>query len=202
MCVNKNSNGYNYPVYQYIRETGGWRNWELLVIERVEFEFGFELKDRERHHMETMRATLNVQVPNRTREQYRQDNFEQLKTQQKEYRQDNSELIKAKKKEYYHANFEQIKAKQREFYYANAEQLKTKSKKYRQDNSELIKTQKKKYRQANVEQLKTKQNQKHTCDCGGRYTQCNKAAHFRSKKHRDYNAFMALTEEQVKTMLY
>jgi hypothetical protein len=60
-------------VYQYIRENGGWDNWELLPIERVEFEFGFELKDRERHHMEALHATLNSCVPNRTRAEWHLD---------------------------------------------------------------------------------------------------------------------------------
>ena len=48
----ENNKAYNLPVYQYIRENGGWQNWELLVIERLEFEFRFELQDRERFHME------------------------------------------------------------------------------------------------------------------------------------------------------
>ena len=72
---------------------------------------------------------------------------------------------------------------------------------YYQDSAEQIKAQKKQYRQNNVEKINMYKKQKHTCDCGGRYTQCNKAAHFKSKQHRDHEAFMALTEEQVKAML-
>ena len=51
------------------------------MIERVEFEFRFELKDRERFHMEALHATLNTQVPNRTQAEYHQANAEHIKEQ-------------------------------------------------------------------------------------------------------------------------
>ena len=95
--------------------------------------------------------------------------------------------------EYYRDNIEKIKL----YYQDNVEKIKAYKKEYYQDNVEKIKL----YRQNNVEKIKTYKKQKHTCDCGGRYTQCNKAAHFKSKQHRDHEAFMALTEEQVKAML-
>ena len=49
-CNNEKNKSYNRPVYQYIRANGGWANWQLLPIERVEFDFKFKLHDRERHH--------------------------------------------------------------------------------------------------------------------------------------------------------
>ena len=39
-CTRENSKQHNLRVYQYIRANGGW-NWNLLVIERVEFEFKY-----------------------------------------------------------------------------------------------------------------------------------------------------------------
>jgi L-lysine 2,3-aminomutase len=62
-CSN-NADGkkYNYKVYQYIRANGGWNNFNLIPIERMEFEWGWELKDRERFHMEALHATLNSQT--------------------------------------------------------------------------------------------------------------------------------------------
>jgi hypothetical protein len=56
------------------------------------------------------------------------------------------------------------------------------NKQYRIDNKDYLKEQKKQYNQDNREQL----NQKHTCDCGGRYTQTHKARHMKSKKHKSY----------------
>jgi hypothetical protein len=57
------------------------------------------------------------------------------------------------------------------------------------------------YRADNAEQLNAQQKKKHTCVCGGRYTQCHKAPHLKTKKHQAYEQFMALTEEQVEAML-
>ena len=51
-----------------------------------------------------------------------------------------------------------------------------------------------------AERVKQQKNQKHTCDCGGKYTQVNKAIHHKTKKHQKYEQFMSLTEEQVKAM--
>jgi len=99
-----------------------------------------------------------------------------------EYRQDHREEIK----QYRLDNIEQIKTYQKEYYQDNLEQMKAYRKEYYQDN---------------VEQIKAQQKQKHTCNCGGKYTHANKLSHFKSEKHRDHEAFMALTEEQVKGML-
>ena len=35
-CTNVNSNSYNYKVYKYIRETGGFNNWFMWILEEVE----------------------------------------------------------------------------------------------------------------------------------------------------------------------
>ena len=44
----------------------------------------------------------------------------------------------------------------------------------------------KKYRESHLEQLKEKKNEKFQCPCGGSYTHCHKALHFRTKKHIKY----------------
>jgi hypothetical protein len=84
-CNNKNGKAYDLPVYQYIRKHEGWDNWELLPIERFEFDFKFELHDRERFHMEALHATLNALVPHRTKDEYRRDNAEIIKQSDKQY---------------------------------------------------------------------------------------------------------------------
>ena len=57
------------------------------------------------------------------------------------------------------------------------------------------------YYQANTEKIRAQQKQKHTCLCGGEHTTSNKAKHLKTKKHQAYEAFIALTEEQVEAML-
>jgi hypothetical protein len=95
-CNNENKKGYNLPVYKYIRENGGWQNWELLTIERIEYEFGFELKDRERHHMEALHATLNSCVPGRTVAEWHNDHKNEIKQYQQQYYQDRKQILSKK----------------------------------------------------------------------------------------------------------
>ena len=42
------------------------------------------------------------------------------------------------------------------------------------------------YRQNNKIEINEKARLKHNCQCGGKYTQCSKAQHEKSKKHQDY----------------
>jgi len=53
---------------------------------------------------------------------------------------------------------------------------------YNQDNAEAIKAHKSQYRQDNAEHFKAR----HTCECGGCYTQQNKGQHERTKKHLEW----------------
>ena len=33
-CNNVNIKQHNYPVYKFIRENGGWNNWDMILIDR------------------------------------------------------------------------------------------------------------------------------------------------------------------------
>lgn len=57
-CIYPNKK-YNYPIYQFIREHGGWDNWTINVIEEVGCKNKIE-KDRiEREWFERLKPTLN-----------------------------------------------------------------------------------------------------------------------------------------------
>ena len=107
-CNNVNGKLYNYRVYQYIRDNSGFTNWDLIVLETVQYNQKYELKSRERHHMELLGATLNTNVPNRNKaeynKQYQQDNAEHLAQKNKQYHQDNVEHVKQRHKQYREAN--------------------------------------------------------------------------------------------------
>jgi hypothetical protein len=93
-CTNENSKKYNINVYQYIRANGGWDNFDMVQIEEMQFNNRRELHARERYWIETLKATLNKKVPNRTINEWRQDNSEHIKQQNKEYRKVNIEHLK------------------------------------------------------------------------------------------------------------
>jgi hypothetical protein len=93
-CNNENSNEYDYYVYQFIRENGGWNSWNMILVEEIEFNGQRELLARERYWIETLNATLNRVVPNRTQKEYYQNNSEEINQRHKHYYQDNSEQLK------------------------------------------------------------------------------------------------------------
>ena len=64
----------------------------------------------------------------------------------------------------------------------NKEKYKEYKKKYRANNKNKINEKNNKYYQTNKKKL----NQKFNCECGGKYTDTHKSAHFKTKKHQDY----------------
>ncbi len=63
---NPNSKNYNYYVYQFIRNNGGWDNFDMIEIKKYNCADRLEASKRERYWLETLKATLNKQIPSRT----------------------------------------------------------------------------------------------------------------------------------------
>jgi hypothetical protein len=88
-CNNQNFKDCNIYVYQFIRNNGGWDNWDMLVIEEYPCENMYEACLRERHWLETLHATLNTNIPSRTYQQWTDDNKEHLKDYKAKWYEDN-----------------------------------------------------------------------------------------------------------------
>ena len=128
----------DFKVYQFIREHGGFENWLMLQVEIFPCLNRREAEVRERYWCETLKASLNSQLPTRTAKEYRDANADKIK----EYRDANVDKLKEIHKEYYIANTDKLKAKMKEYrdanadkmkeyYIANADKLKAKMKEYR-----------------------------------------------------------------------
>ena len=98
-CNNEKNKDYNYNVYKFIRENGGFSNWNMVLIEYYPCETKLELIKREREVIENLKPSLNKQIPTRTNKQYRQDNKEKRLEQKKEYYENNKDKILEKAKE-------------------------------------------------------------------------------------------------------
>ncbi len=169
VCNNPNSKMHNLYVYQYIRENGGISNWDMVLVETVEYNIKAELHARERHYIEQLHALLNSQVPTRTGQEYRQDNRENINSQKKEYYHTNREDLIKKSQQYYKENIESITEYKNHYYKNNTQKIKQ----YREENSSEIKRKKNLY---NVEKI--------MCDyCGITFTQSNKKRHTKSNRH-------------------
>tara|TARA_R110000851_G_scaffold121065_2_gene249544 strand:- start:117 stop:752 length:636 start_codon:yes stop_codon:yes gene_type:complete len=166
-CNNADSEKYNTPVYQFIREHGGWSNWIMVAVSELQFNRRMELNSAEREWVETLNATLNKQVQNRTNKEYYQDNLENFKKRNADYRKDNIDRVKIIEKKYY------------------------------ENNSERIKIRTKQYRDNNSERIKLFQKQIIECDCGKTYTRNHYSRHTKTKRHIEFETFMKMTDAEM-----
>ena len=116
-CNNENSNGYNFKLYQFIRENGNIDNWNIIEIEKNEYD-NKEACLRERYWFEELNANLNIVIPSRTLKEYEENRKENKKEYHKEYYQKNIEKLKEYNKnrkdyhnEYYQKNIEKLNEK-------------------------------------------------------------------------------------------
>ena len=77
-CNNPSVKEYNYKVYQFIRENGGFDNFELIELEKQIFKTKEQASIRERYWVETLNSTLNSNIPSRTKKEYHEKNKEQI----------------------------------------------------------------------------------------------------------------------------
>ena len=62
-CLNPNDKEYNSYKYQFIRDNGGWDNWQLIVLEQFSCESKMQKEKIERSYVETLKPTLNRTIP-------------------------------------------------------------------------------------------------------------------------------------------
>lgn len=83
VCQNSKSNSHNFYVYQFIRKNGGFNNWDMIKVKRVNCKDKLEASKRERYWFEKLGATLNKNIPSRTmseyNDKYKKDNCEKTR---------------------------------------------------------------------------------------------------------------------------
>jgi hypothetical protein len=106
-CNNTNSKNYNYFVYEFIRDNGGWSNWNMIMIETYNCNTKLECLARERYWIEQLKAELNSLIPSRTQQEYQQQNKDKIDKYHQQYYQQN----KIKIAEYHIQRYPQNKDK-------------------------------------------------------------------------------------------
>ena len=118
----------------FIRDNGGWNNWDMVLIEEYPCETRLEAHQRERYWMETLKASLNMTVPSRLEKEqkqiYYQQNKEHILQQCKEYVENNKQTRLQYQKEYREKNKDKIK----EYYKEKKEERLNYQKEYREKN--------------------------------------------------------------------
>ena len=100
LCCNSEQNKeYNRKVYKFIRDNGGWDNWDMILVEEYSCENKQQKLQRERYWYEELKAELNKECPGREKKEYHETHKEQKKEYNKEYYEENREKILEQKKE-------------------------------------------------------------------------------------------------------
>jgi hypothetical protein len=103
-CCNPDNKEHNHYKYQFIRENGGWDQWQMILIEKYPCDDVDQARSRERYWKRELNATLNTYEPGRTKKEYYQDNLNKVLENAKQYRKNNKEEIAEKDKERYENN--------------------------------------------------------------------------------------------------
>jgi len=142
-CNNSSCKDYTNYVYQFIRNTGGWCNWDMVVLVELNCNDKYETERNESKYIEELQTTLNKQIPTRTDKEYYEQNKDKIIEQQKEYYEQNKDKIA----EYREKNKDKIAEYNKEYKEQNKETLTEYNKEYRRQNREKILEQKKAYRE-------------------------------------------------------
>ena len=94
---------YNFYLYQFIRENGGWDNFDMILLDTIDCGNNLRARAIEREFIEAIKPTLNkIKRPLRTEEEaleYRKEHYEnnkeEIKQQVRQHRIDNPEVVKA-----------------------------------------------------------------------------------------------------------
>ena len=118
-CYNEKHREYNYKIYQYIREHGGFENFTMIEIEKFPCENSRQLEAREEYWRKELKATLNLRQAFTTTQErliqlidWRDANREKKKQYNKAYNDANKEKSKA----YYQANKDKLRVYQKEYH--------------------------------------------------------------------------------------
>ena len=105
-CNNINLKAYNTYKYQFIRNNGGWDNWDMIEIKKYPCNDKRELETEEDKIMRELNATLNTHKPIKNKieiatykREYGIKNKVEIAEKNKEYREKNKVIIAEKNKE-------------------------------------------------------------------------------------------------------
>ena len=186
-CNNENGKSYNLPVYRFIRDNGGWDNWQFVIIEKFSCSNKTELRIRERYWFERSNATLNSYYPERSKKEYYEENKQEILQQKKEHYEKNKQEILQQRKDYREENKEKIAHRKKEYYKENKQEILQQQKEHYEENKQEILQQQKEYREKNKQEIAQKNKEKVECDnCGSVVTKRYLTKHKRTNKCQNH----------------
>lgn len=90
-CHTETNKSYHLYVYSFIRDHGGFNNWDMIEICKLECIDKRDAERNERKYIEDLGASLNKIIPTRTLKEWYIDNKEKVIDQSNKWREDNRE---------------------------------------------------------------------------------------------------------------
>lgn len=192
-CNNPTYKQSNLKVYQFIRENGGFQNWNMVLIEYFSCETELELGRRENYWKQELQSSLNSISPPmyETYQEWYEEHKEKILERHKEWREAHQEHIKEwreehkeQQKEWREANREKILEYHKEWSEEHKEQQKEYHKEWYEEHKEQQKIKKKEHYETNKEKILEKMKEKITCECGCDVSRGNMERHKTNAKHK------------------
>jgi hypothetical protein len=108
-CNVKEKRDYGSYVYNFIRENGGWDNWNMVIIEDFDCENYLQARQREQYWITELKASLNKIDSFTTTEEQKQKTLDRAN----KWAEQNKERVKENKKRWAEQNKDKISKKAR-----------------------------------------------------------------------------------------
>jgi hypothetical protein len=181
----------SYTTSYKILENG---NYDIQLIEAYPCNNKMELHAREGYHIKNTDC-VNKVVPNRTTKEYRSIYKHKFQKYNREYhvknidkikdrRDRNKDRIRERTKQYRELN----KDKYKDYYEKNKDELREYRQEYREVNKDKLRECQKEYYKLNKSKILTSMSKPYKCMCGSICRSGAKARHYRSLKHKSFDA--------------
>lgn len=178
-CYNTNSEHYSLYVYEFIRENGGWENWDMILIKTEKCENEMDARSKERDYIEKYKASLNkIKRPYVSKEEKRE--------LYKEYYDEHREDILEQKKDYYQDKREERLEYKHEYYDRERDNILERKKEKRLENIEEERRKDRENYHKHKEKYLARDKEKVECECGAVVCRGGMSEHKKTKKHQQY----------------
>jgi hypothetical protein len=107
-CITETNKSYHSKPYEYIRENGGFENFQFTILRVCNDADKTELFKLEQSFIDVYEPTLNTRSASQTKDEWREKNKEKIQNQKKVWQQEHKQEIKQKKEVYYQEHREEI----------------------------------------------------------------------------------------------
>ena len=177
--IRNNSEKHNIYVYEFIRENGGWDNWDMVLIKTEKCDNEIDAKSKERYYIEQYKASLN-----KIKRPYISE--EEKKELYKEYYGEHREDILEQKKDYYQDKREERLKYKQEYYERERDNILERKREKKLENIEEERRKDRERYHKHKEKYLAKDKEKVECECGVIVCRSYLTAHKKTNKHLQY----------------